>query len=157
MTLTLRSPAFDEGAEIPEQYTCEGDNHAPTLRWDGVPSGTQSFVLLVDDPDASKGTFTHWVLFDIPASVRELTEGQPAIGMAGTNDFQNPDYNGPCPPPGDASHRYVFTLYALDLFSLGLKRRATRGEVEAAIQGHILGQAQLTGRYARGEQRQRGG
>jgi Raf kinase inhibitor-like YbhB/YbcL family protein len=156
MTFTLRSAAFTDGERIPTLYTCEGRDQSPPLRWDGAPDGTQSFALIVDDPDAPHGTFTHWVLFDIPASEHELAEGKPAVGIAGINNFQRLGYNGPGPPHGHGEHRYVFALYALDVPTLGLGQPATRREVEAAMQGHILGQAQLTGRYARGAQKQRG-
>ena len=131
-------------------------DQSPPLRWDDAPDGTQSIALIVDDPDAPHGTFTHWVLFDIPASEYELAEGRPLAGIAGINDFQRPGYNGPCPPHGHGEHRYVFTLYALDVPTLGLGQMATRREVEAAMQGYILGRAQLTGRYTRGVQKQRG-
>jgi Raf kinase inhibitor-like YbhB/YbcL family protein len=156
MTFTLRSSAFTDGERIPTHSTCEGRDQSPALRWDGAPTGTQSFALIVDDPDAPHGTFTHWVLFDIPASERELAEGQPVVGIAGINDFQRPGYNGPCPPERHGEHRYVFTLYALDMPTLGLGQTATRREVEGAMQDHILAQAQLTGRYAREAQKQRG-
>jgi Raf kinase inhibitor-like YbhB/YbcL family protein len=149
VTFTITSTAFAEGAAIPAKYTCDDANVSPPLRWDGAPAA-QSFALIADDPDAPGGTFTHWVLFDIPAAQRELPEGLAAgaLGVAGRNDFGNVGYGGPCPPRG-APHRYLFTLSALDVATLKLPANASRSEVEAAIRGHILGQAKLMGRYGR--------
>jgi Raf kinase inhibitor-like YbhB/YbcL family protein len=149
MTFTLTSTAFAEGQTIPARYTCDGADVSPLLRWDGAPAA-QSFALIADDPDAPGGTFTHWVLFDIPAAQRELPEGQAtgALGVAGRNDFGKAGYGGPCPPRG-APHRYIFTLSALDVATLNLPANASRSDVEAAMRGHILGQAQLMGRYGR--------
>jgi Raf kinase inhibitor-like YbhB/YbcL family protein len=151
MALALISSAFANGGSIPPQYTCDGANRSPLLRWSGVPAGTRSFVLTVHDPDAPNGDFTHWVLFDIPASAREIHEGAAvaAAGMPGTNDFGKLGYGGPCPPPGRGRHRYLFTLYALNRPHLGLHRGARRAAVEAALHGHVLGQAQLMGVYER--------
>jgi Raf kinase inhibitor-like YbhB/YbcL family protein len=145
----LASPAFADGADIPAVYTCDGPNRSPALHWTGAPAGTQSFSLIVDDPDAPIRTFTHWVLFDIPATQDDLPEGfQPGqVGTSGRNDFGRTGYGGPCPPAG--THRYLFTLYALDVPSLGLKEGASRAEVERAMQGHVLGRGQLMGLYSR--------
>jgi Raf kinase inhibitor-like YbhB/YbcL family protein len=151
VAFTLSSPSFAEGEAIPVKHTCDGENSAPPLRWEGQPAA-QSFVLIVDDPDAPGGTFTHWVLFDIPGSQRELPEGLSNVGALGTpgmNDFLKVGYGGPCPPPG-APHRYVFTLSALDVATLNLPAEASRKQVEQAAQGHVLGQAKLIGRYQRG-------
>jgi Raf kinase inhibitor-like YbhB/YbcL family protein len=151
VNFTLRSPAFAEGETIPVKYTCDGENTPPPLRWEGAPEA-QSFVLIVDDPDAPSGTFTHWVLYDVPGAERELPEGLPSVGALGTpgmNDFMQIDYGGPCPPPGSGPHRYFFTLYALDVGSLLTPRGRPRREIEAAMQGHVLGQAKLMGRYER--------
>jgi Raf kinase inhibitor-like YbhB/YbcL family protein len=149
VTFRLTSPAFAEGELIPARYTCDDENRSPALRWDGAPAA-QSFALVADDPDAPGGTFTHWVLFDIPGARRDLPEGLSAgaIGLAGRNDFGDSNYGGPCPPRG-APHRYFFSLFALDIATLKLPAGAGRNEVEAAMRGHIAGHARLMGRYGR--------
>jgi len=148
VNFTLSSTAFADGQTIPVKHTCDGENSSPPLRWDGPPQA-QSFVLIVDDPDAPGGTFTHWVLYDIPGSQHELPEGSPGVGAPGKNDFSKVGYGGPCPPRGNGPHRYFFTLYALDIQSLMIRAERTRQEVERAMQGHVLGQAKLMGRYER--------
>lgn len=151
MSFTLTSPAFVEGETIPVKYTCDGENSAPPLRWDDAPQA-RSFVLIVDDPDAPGGTFTHWVLYDIPGTQRELPEGLSNVGALGTpgmNDFSKVGYGGPCPPRGKGPHRYFFTLYALDTPSLMVPAERPRREIERAMQGHVIGQARLMGRYER--------
>ena len=149
MTFTLTVSAFGNGGMIPAKFTCEGANVSPELHWSDAPATAKSFALIVDDPDAPAGTFTHWVLFDIPAERSSLAEGDHTIGVAGKNDFGRVGYGGPCPPRGHGPHRYFFTLYALDMASLKLKAGADRGYVEAALRGHILAQAQYLGRYER--------
>jgi Raf kinase inhibitor-like YbhB/YbcL family protein len=153
MPLTLTSPAFVNEASIPREYTCDGADQSPPLQWTEVPPGTQGFVLIVHDPDAPRGDFTHWVLFDIPPEVMAIPAGAaPAeIGVPGANDFGKEGWGGPCPPPGHGRHRYFFRLYALDRSGagLGLRRGARRAEVESALQGHVLEQAQLMGLYER--------
>ena len=149
MTFTLTLSAFADGALIPAKFTCEGANVSPELRWSNVPVNTRSFALIVDDPDAPGGTFTHWVLFEIPADRASLAEGTNRIGVAGNNDFGRASYGGPCPPRGHGPHRYFFTLYALDVASLKLKSGASRREVDTALRGHILAQTQHVGRYER--------
>lgn len=149
MTLTLAISAFADGSMIPSQFTCEGSNVSPELQWDGAPTHTRSYALIMDDPDAPAGTFTHWVLFDIPADRSNLAEGTGSIGVAGKNDFGRVGYGGPCPPRGHGPHRYIFTLYACDIASLKLKSGAGRREVETALRGHILAQARYVGRYER--------
>lgn len=149
MTFSLSSSSFKPGAAIPKDFTCDGSNRSPQLSWSGAPATAKSFALIVDDPDAPGGTFTHWVLFDIPASSQQLVEGTAAIGFGGTNSFGQAKYQGPCPPIGRGAHRYFFTLYALDLSTLNLKIGAPRNQVEAAIESHVLGQAQLLGKYER--------
>ncbi|HXH06460.1 MAG TPA: YbhB/YbcL family Raf kinase inhibitor-like protein [Vicinamibacterales bacterium] len=151
MAFTLTSPAFADGAFIPVRYTCDGENLSPPLQWADPPSGTRSFVLIVDDPDAPAGTFTHWVLFDLPGAERHLPEAPPqkTAGRSGRNDFGKQGYGGPCPPRGHGPHRYFFRLSALDVDSLKLAAGARRSEVEAAMKGHVLGAAQLMGRYER--------
>ncbi len=147
----LSSPAFDDGGSIPQKYTCQGDNVSPELNWSEAPAGAKSFALIVEDPDAPGGTFTHWVLFDMSAGTKQLAEdsgpnntGGP-IGVSGNNSSGRAGYIGPCPPSG--SHRYYFRLYALDVPALNLQAGAARSEVEAAIQNHIVGTAETMGRY----------
>ena len=156
MTLTLTSAAFSDGAAIPTKYTCDGDETSPPLAWSGVPDKAMSLALVVDDPDAPdpaapKRRFVHWVLYNIPPDARGLTEGAtrgklPPGALEGSNDFNKRGYGGPCPPIG--RHRYFFTLYALDA-PLTLKAGAQSKDVETAMQGHVLGSAQLLGTYAR--------
>ena len=149
MTFTLTIAAFADGGLIPAKFTCEGANVSPELRWNDAPANTRSYALIVDDPDAPAGTFTHWVLFDVLAERSGLVEGASAIGVAGKNDFGRAGYGGPCPPRGHGPHRYTFTLYALDIASLKLKAGAGRREMETALRGHILAQAAYLGRYER--------
>jgi Raf kinase inhibitor-like YbhB/YbcL family protein len=150
--MILTSSAFREGELIPSRYTCDGENVSPPLEWDGIPEGTRSLALVVDDPDAPSRTFVHWVLYHLPASVRELAEGVGGsevikIGaMQGRNDFHKVGYGGPCPPSG--THRYFFRLYALNA-PLELHAGATGKELESAMKGRIAAEAQLMGRYAR--------
>jgi len=152
MALTLTSSAFSHNGSIPEQYTCDGEDEVPPLAWTGAPSGTKSFAVIVDDPDAPdpkapKMTYVHWVVYDIPSSVTRLDEdGVPEGARLGVNDWKKPEYGGPCPPVG--RHRYFFKVYALDaaLGDLGLP---TKANVEEAMRGHILAQAELVGTYER--------
>jgi Raf kinase inhibitor-like YbhB/YbcL family protein len=153
MAFQLTSQAFKEGGLIPKQYTCEGADLSPALRWTDPPRGTRSFALIADDPDAPVGTWVHWVLFNLPESQRDLQEGIPpqetlANGARqGLNDFKRVGYGGPCPPPG-APHRYYFKLYALDTV-LDLKPRAPKAKVLEACKGHILAEGQVMGRFGR--------
>jgi len=149
MAFAITSPAFADGAEIPRLHTCDGENQSPRLTWRDPPTGTRSFVLIVDDPDAPSGTFTHWLLFDIPAGLTELSEGASGVGRAGRNDFGKNGYGGPCPPKGHGPHRYFLKLSALDLEALGLPEGAARSRLEAAMKGHVLATTQLAGRYER--------
>jgi Raf kinase inhibitor-like YbhB/YbcL family protein len=154
MPLELRSDAFDEGGVIPRKYTCEGDDVAPPLEWDGVPEDTHSLVLIVDDPDAPdpaspRMTWVHWVVYNLPADVNGLPEGTiakklPMGSLQGLNDWNKQGYGGPCPPIG--RHRYFHKLYALDTVLEGLDS-PTKAEVESAMQGHIIAQAELIGTY----------
>ncbi|WP_166825747.1 YbhB/YbcL family Raf kinase inhibitor-like protein [Thalassoroseus pseudoceratinae] len=146
---TLTSPAFQPDAVIPDVHTCDGDDKSPELNWIHPPEGTKSFVLIMEDPDAPDGTFTHWVLFDIPAQRSTIPEGASGIGQGARNDFQHDHYGGPAPPPNHGDHRYYFRLYALDGESLGLEAGVKREEVEQAMQGHILDETELMGRYQR--------
>jgi Raf kinase inhibitor-like YbhB/YbcL family protein len=153
MTLQIRSNAFSEGGMIPRKYTCDGEDVSPPMVWSGVPEGTKSLVLIADDPDAPMGTWVHWVLYDIPPTLDGLPEGVAktplvqGVGTQGTNDFRQIGYGGPCPPRGPA-HRYFFKLYALDT-SLNLKSGLRKAEIEKAMKGHILAQAQYMGTYRR--------
>ena len=147
MSIHVTSTAFNEGENIPKEYSCDGENLSPPLAWSDVPQGTQSLVLIVDDPDAPSGTFVHWVVYDLPAALASLPEGASGIGREGVNGFRKSGFGGPCPPRG-STHRYFFKLYALDMV-LGLKAGASKAEVEKAMQGHILAQGQLVGKYGR--------
>ncbi len=144
---TLTSSAFSEGGNIPVQFTCSGAGISPPLTWSDAPANTKSFVLIVDDPDAPGGTFTHWVAFDIPATQTEIAQGAKSIGKGGKNGRGQTGYTGPCPPSG--THRYFFTLYALDVATLGLNDGAARAEVESAMKLHTLAITQLMGRYSK--------
>jgi Raf kinase inhibitor-like YbhB/YbcL family protein len=151
MSFRLTSPAFLEGGLIPRLHTCEGADLSPALEWNGEPEETKSFVLIVDDPDASVGTWNHWLLWDLPVSTHTLAQGLKAghTGESGTNDFGGLGYGGPCPPKGHGPHRYFFKLYAVDVPSLGLSRGSRRAELERALKGHSRGEAQYIGRYER--------
>jgi Raf kinase inhibitor-like YbhB/YbcL family protein len=149
MPLTLASPAFVAGGDIPRQFTCDGQNLPPHLVWSGAPPGVRSFALIMDDPDAPNGTFTHWVLFDIPADCGDLPSGarSDAVGLSGRNSRGDVGYMGPCPPSG--THRYFFRLFALDVETLGLTLGASRERVEESIAQHTIGTAELMGRCGR--------
>lgn len=147
MALQITSSAFSEGETIPRKHTCDGENVSPPLSWSGAPEGTKSLVLIADDPDAPRGVFLHWLLYDIPAETASLAEGTQGVGVPGLSDARKAGYYGPCPPPGPA-HRYFFRLYALDT-ALNLKAGANRSEVEQAMKGHVLAQGQLMGKYGR--------
>ena len=155
-TLTLSSPAFQHNTSIPVDYTCRGRNISPELRWGGVPAGAESLALIMDDPDIPMPwlrlmTWTHWVVFDIPRSLRGLTRHiagtytRPTGAQQAITSFRKPGYRGPCPPFG--MHRYYFRLYALDC-TLGLNPKHTRrADVERAMAGHVLDAAVLVGLY----------
>lgn len=150
---SIQAEAFNPGADIPRKFSCQGSDVSPALVWTEPPAGTQSLVLIFDDPDAPAGTWVHWVLYDLPTGARRLGEALPPTaevaggGRQGTNDFGKIGYGGPCPPPGK-SHRYFFKLYALDS-RLTLKAGATKPDVEQAMKGHILAKAEMVGRYRR--------
>ena len=146
MAFTLKSSAFEDGETIPQQFTCDGRDLAPPLSWSDAPEATRSFALVMDDPDAPRGTFTHWLLYDIPAPTTEMRAH--ASGKALRNDFGRAEYGGPCPPPGHGPHRYFFTLYAVDVSTLGL-HGSTRAALERALHEHTLATARLIGRYER--------
>ena len=150
--LQVHSTAFQEVENIPTKYTCDGDDISPQIGWQEPPAGTQSLVLIVDDLNAPGGVFTHWVVYNMPPTRLELPEAVPTDSrledgtLQGRNDFNKIGYGGPCPPSG--THRYYFKLYALDT-TLALGPGATKKQVERAMEGHVLVQAQLMGRYAR--------
>lgn len=149
----ILSNAFNDGESIPTKYTCDGDDISPPLYWKGFPNKTKTFVLIVEDTDAPRGTFTHWIMFNIPREVTRLKENIPktgaveGIGIQGKNDFGKIGYGGPCPPP-NTLHRYIFKLYALDV-KLNLSAGASKVEVLNAMRGHVLAIAKLTGIYIR--------
>jgi len=165
-TIQLHSPAFADGGMIPKTFTCDGADRSPPLEWSGVPAQARSLVLICDDPDAPLGTWSHWVVFNLAHQVRALNEGipseetiapavaetpesadgKPPQARQGTNDFGKIGYGGPCPPGG--THRYFFRLYALDI-QLDLGSSATRSQVLKAIEGHILAEGRLIGKYKR--------
>jgi Raf kinase inhibitor-like YbhB/YbcL family protein len=148
VTFQLTSPAFEAGAAIPQKFSCDGEDVSPALEWSGAPDDTTAMALIVDDPDA-RG-FIHWVVFDMVGSqTGGLAEGissSPDAPTQGTNDFGRIGWGGPCPPSG--THRYRFTLYALDAL-LGLTGTPTAADVRASMEGHTVGQAELTGTYTR--------
>ena len=153
MSFNVLTPAFTNGGDIPNRYTCMGENVSPALTWNETPNGTHSLTLIVDDPDAPAGTWTHWMIWNIPV---HLTALQAAVAVKetldngarqGTNDFGRIGYGGPCPPPGKP-HRYFFRLYALDSV-LALKAGASRSELEIAMKHHVVSQAEWMGRFKR--------
>jgi Raf kinase inhibitor-like YbhB/YbcL family protein len=148
MSLQLTSDAFANGQSIPAKYSCVGKNISPALAWSEPPAGTQSFALIVDDPDAPMGTWVHWVLYNIPADTRSLAEGfSPENSIAaGKNSSSHLSYDGPCPPSG--THRYYFKLYALDT-TLSLSPGATKDQLLKAMDGHILAQGELMGTFSK--------
>jgi Raf kinase inhibitor-like YbhB/YbcL family protein len=143
----LESSAFEHAQAIPSHHSCEGEDVSPPLRWSNVPDGTRSLALVVDDPDAPGGVFTHWVAWALDPTAEGLGEGEPAP-REGHNDFGTRGYRGPCPPPGRGRHRYVFRLYALDA-EPELPAAATKAQLEQAIPGHVLTTAELVGTYER--------
>jgi Raf kinase inhibitor-like YbhB/YbcL family protein len=148
--MTLESPAFAEGATIPVRFTCDGANVSPELDVISPPSGTAAFAIVVDDPDAPVGTWDHWVEYDIPLEDAEdqvWVEDVGLLGVRGVNSWNLPGYGGPCPPEGQ-NHRYFFTVYALDKQLLA-PEGLDSGELRAAMEGHIIGEAQLMGTYSR--------
>ncbi|NIV75385.1 MAG: YbhB/YbcL family Raf kinase inhibitor-like protein [Gammaproteobacteria bacterium] len=156
MGLTLTSPAFANGGEIPRVHTCEGEDTSPPLQWQGAPPDTRSFALIVDDPDAPdpaapKMTWVHWVLYNLPAHAATLAAAVAELPNGtgeGLNDWGRPGYGGPCPPIG--RHRYFHKLYALDTLLPDLGN-PTKAQLEAAMAGHVLGEATLVGTYRKGD------
>lgn len=152
VAMELKSSAFDHGGMIPSKYTCDGADLSPPLEWGTAPADTKSFALICDDPDAPVKTWVHWVYYDIPAGTKGLPENvapqkePPSGGKQGTNDFRKIGYGGPCPPGG--THRYYFKIYALDAV-LDLSASATKKQLLKEMEGHILDQAELMGKYKR--------
>lgn len=158
MTLKLSSAAFEDGGPMAAKYTCEGQDLAPPLKWSGVPEGTRSLALIMDDPDAPdpkapRMTYVHWVLYNLPPDAGGLPEGVtskrlPAGTLEGLNDWKRTGYGGPCPPIG--RHRYFHKLYALDVVLKDLKR-PTKAQLLKAMEGHVLAQAEIVGTYKKGQ------
>jgi Raf kinase inhibitor-like YbhB/YbcL family protein len=152
MDIKVTSSAFQDGGMIPAEYTCDGADVSPPLKWDSVPDGTKSIALISDDPDAPMGTWVHWVLFNLPVDAGELPENVPTDGTLpngtkqGTTDFGRTGYGGPCPPSG--THRYFFKIYALDTM-LDLPAGARKSDLLRAMENHILAEGQLMGKYKR--------
>ena len=151
--LQFQAKTFKSGGNMPTEFTCDGLNASPGLTWTQPPAGTQSFALIMGDPDAAPQASVHWVVYDVPASARQLSEAMPRRDelidgtQQGLNDFGKLGYSGPCPAPGKTA-RYFFKLYALDT-KLRLKSQSTKEDLERAMDGHILAQASLTGSYSR--------
>lgn len=155
MSFSIASSAFKQGMPIPKEYSCEGKNTSPDLSWNGAPASTKSFVLICDDPDAPHGTWTHWIVYDIPSATTSfardmkkgaelehgIKQGSQSSGVVG--------YQGPCPPPGHGTHHYHFTLYAMDCPTLGIAGGADRKHVEEAMGKHIIAQTECMGTYER--------
>ncbi len=156
MSFTLKSNTFQDGDWIPSKYTCDGDDISPNIYWDDVPEGTQSFAIICDDPDAPVGVWDHWIIYDIPDTIKSLDENvdrqssvlsEPLKGaLQGVNSWNRIGYGGPC-PPGGSPHRYFFKIYALDTFIK--KQKLNKKELIKEMEDHILGEAQLMGKYKR--------
>jgi len=151
----LYSPSFQSGETIPVKHTCDGEDLSPPLFWENQPQQTKSYALVMYDPDAPIGTFIHWVLYKIPATLTSLKEGIPrgreipGVGLHGVNDFGYYGYGGPCPPRGHGRHRYYFALHALDVEDPGLPAGATAADLLRRIEKHVIGYAVLMGVYER--------
>jgi hypothetical protein len=144
--MKVTSSAFQQGGNIPPKFTCDSGDTSPPLQIAEVPSGAKSLVLVVDDPDAPSGLFTHWIVWNIPPQTNAITEGNAPKGVHGTNDFGKSGYGGPCPPSG--THRYYFKIFALDR-ELDLPPGTKRSQLDAALKGHVVAQGELMGRYSR--------
>ena len=144
--MKITSSAFQQAASIPSKFTCDGANTSPPLQISDVPSEAKSLVLIVDDPDAPSGLFTHWIVWNISPQTSTIAEGSTPKGVQGTNDFGKSGYGAPCPPSG--THRYYFKIFALDR-ELDLPIGAQRSQFDAAIKGHVVAQGELMGRYSR--------
>lgn len=152
MKIIITSSAFKDGDFIPQKYTCDGADISPSLQWDGIPEETKEIALICDDPDAPMGTWVHWVLYNIPPSIRNLPDMVPSVkvlenlAIHGTNDFRKIGYGGPCPPSG--THRYFFKIYALNS-ELHIEPGKTKADLLAAMEGHIIAEGSLMGKYKR--------
>jgi hypothetical protein len=152
MDVKITSSAFENEGMIPAKYTCDGADVSPPLQWESIPDGAKSVALICDDPDAPMGTFVHWVVFNVPADAKQLNENVPGEEILangakqGTSDFGRIGYGGPCPPGG--THRYFFKIYALDA-QVDLEAGASKSELLKAMEGHIVAQGQLVGKYKR--------
>jgi Raf kinase inhibitor-like YbhB/YbcL family protein len=144
--MKITSSGFQQGANIPSKFSCDGANTSPPLQIQEIPPAAKSLVLIVDDPDAPSGLFTHWIAWNISPQTSTVPEGSLPKGMHGTNDFGKSDYSGPCPPSG--THRYFFKIFALDQ-ELNLAAGAKRAQLDAAMKGHVIAQGELMGRYSR--------
>jgi Raf kinase inhibitor-like protein, YbhB/YbcL family len=144
--MKITSSAFQEGANIPSKFSCDGANTSPPLHIADIPAGAKSVALIVDDPDAPSGLFTHWMVWNISPQISTIGEGSAPKGAQGTNDFGKSGYGGPCPPSG--AHRYYFKIFALDR-ELDLPSGAKRSQLDAAMKGHVVAQGELMGRYSR--------
>jgi hypothetical protein len=145
--LKISSPAFENGGEIPKKYTCDGANVNPPLKIENVPSNTKSLALVFDDIDAPRGSYVHWILWNIDPNVKEIKENSvPEGAVQGLNDFKKRNYGGPCPPR--RVHKYVFKIYALDTL-LNLSPNLSKKDLEKAMEGHIISRSQLTGLFKR--------
>src|SRR5689334_2592479 len=147
MALQISSPAFRNNEQIPRKYTCDGENISPELTWQGVAGQVKSFVLICDDPDAPSGTFTHWVLYNIPGSMSRLPE-RASVGTSGLNSFGKTGFGGPCPPKNGGVHHYHFRLYALDIENIGGAGFSKESAMDA-MTGHVLAEGDLVGTYQR--------
>ena len=144
--MKMTSPAFQMGGNIPKQFTCDGADTNPPLQIEGAPPEAKSLALIVDDPDAPSGLFTHWIVWNIDPKRNSIGEGSVPSGVQGKNDFGKSGYGGPCPPSG--THRYFFRIFALDR-QLALPAGSKRAQLDAAMQGHVVAQGELMGRYSR--------
>jgi Raf kinase inhibitor-like YbhB/YbcL family protein len=144
--IAISSPAFNDGGDIPLKFTCDGSDTSPALKIANIPATAKSLVLIMEDPDAPGGLFTHWLVWNVDPKTSSVAENASGGGTIGRNDFGKSGYGGPCPPSG--SHRYVFRVFALDR-QLGLAGGATRKQIDQAIKGHVVGEGELTGRYGR--------
>jgi len=144
--MKITSSAFQQGGNIPSKFSCDGANTNPPLQISDLPSEAKSLLLIVDDPDAPSGLFTHWVVWNISPQTTLIAEGSTPKGVQGTNDFGRSGYGGPCPPSG--THRYYFKIFALDR-ELDLPFGAKRGQLDATMKGHVIAQGELMGRYSR--------
>lgn len=155
MSFLINSADFKDGETIPRKISCDGDDLSPELSWSAPPAGTKSFAMLVEDPDAPSGTFIHWIIYDIPADWNGLRRGMTSKDGAeqgikqGVTDFGNTGWGGPCPPRGHGKHRYIFTLKALDISTLGLPNGVKKSAFDKALKGHMLGETKITGVYER--------